>query len=172
MKPDLLDDLRPALEGACLVGVGNPDLGDDGFGPRLAEALRAAGLAGAVSAGIEPERLVETLSGGGFRNVLFLDAVEFPGPPGAAVLLDAAAVKSRFPQISTHKISLGTLARLIEGRCGARVWLLGVKPLSLAPGRGLSETVGTTLEILRDLILDVLAGAPRGAGGREKVCIA
>jgi hydrogenase maturation protease len=172
LKPDLRAELCRALEAACLVGVGNPDLGDDAFGVRLAEGLRAAGVRDAIVAGLEPERHVGDIIAGSFRNVVLLDAVEFPGEPGSAVLLDGASLEARFPQISTHKISLGTLARLIEGGSGARTWLLGVKPRSLRQGSGLSETVAATLDILRDLILDTLRPSD-GAGERpERASIA
>jgi len=161
---DLRDELREALRDVCLVGIGNLDLGDDGLGVRLAEDLRDAGAPGVLVAGVAPERHVEEILSGGFRSILLLDAVEFPGEPGSAVLLDAAALKSRFPQISTHKISLGTLARLIEGRTEARVRLLGVRPGSLAPFRKLSAAVEGTIAILRDLILELIAEVRAGAG--------
>ncbi len=145
-------DVLGALEGSVAwVGVGNPDLGDDGFGVRLAEALAEDGRPRVVVAGTAPERWVEALASGGHSHVVFLDAVEIPGEPGSAVLLDAEAVEARYPQVSTHKISLGTLARLI-GAGGPRVWLLGVKPASLAPGAGLSAPVRKAVESLRDAL--------------------
>jgi hypothetical protein len=40
--PDLREQLRACLQGrVCLVGVGNADHGDDGFGVRLAESLES-----------------------------------------------------------------------------------------------------------------------------------
>ena len=151
----LTDGLREALEPPfCVVGVGNDLLGDDGFGPALAGELERSGWP-AIVAGDSPEGWMERLGGGGYRSVLFLDAVDFTGEPGAAVLLDAAAIRARFPQVSTHRISLGTLAAVIESRSGARVRLLGVKPRSLAPGAGLSEPVRTTLGALKTIFTEV-----------------
>ena len=38
---DLREALHERLTGrTCLMGIGNPDRGDDGFGVRLAEAVR------------------------------------------------------------------------------------------------------------------------------------
>ena len=38
--PDLREQLQQLLQGrVCLMGLGNVDFGDDGFGVRLAEAL-------------------------------------------------------------------------------------------------------------------------------------
>ena len=156
------DDLREAVSGpCCLVGIGNEELGDDGLGVRLAESLAEDGWP-VVVAGRSPERWVDPLSRAGYRSVLLLDAVDVPGAPGSAVLLGAGAIRSRFPQVSTHRISLGTLARLIEAG-GARVSLLGVKPAALAPGSGLSPAVRETLAALRAIFAAALPGTA-GAG--------
>jgi hydrogenase maturation protease len=159
-----MDDLRGALAGrlggrTCVVGVGNPDLGDDAVGPCVAEALSGAGHLDAIVAGTTPERWMERLSSGEYANVLFVDAVEFGGAPGSAVLLEGREIRSRFPQISTHKISLGTLSDLIERRGATRVYVLGVKPQSLAPGLGLTPAVRDTAAAVATILCDVLAPA-------------
>ncbi len=161
---DLRSDLRACLAGrVCLVGVGNPDRGDDAFGPRLAEALQAAGVPDVVVAGTTPEHWIGRLGDGRFETIIFLDAVEVGAEPGAAVLLDAGALAARFPQISTHKISLGALARVLESTGRIRVWLLGVQPKSLAMGPDLSPPLRATLDILRDLLYDALSARMAGA---------
>ncbi len=168
---DLRHQLSETLRGrVCIVGVGNTAGGDDGAGVRLAEALandqrRMAGdewpvLQGAradasreiLVAGMSPERHLSRLSAGAFDGVLFLDAVECGAAPGAVVLLDAADMASRFPQVSTHRISLGLLAQMIEANGHTRVWLLGVQPASLKPGHVLSPCVAATIEFLRTLL--------------------
>lgn len=157
MRESFREELRRGLNGrVCLVGVGNDDLGDDGFGLRLAEALSGAADAEVVLAGTTPERWVERLAGSGFDNVVFLDAVDVAGPPGAAVFMDASEIEASFPQISTHKFSLGTLARLIRMQGSTRVWLLGVQPASLDHGAGLTPVMAASLEALRGLISDAL----------------
>ena len=156
--------LRDALAGrACVVGVGNSQLGDDGAGPRVAEALTAAGHANVIVAETTPERWMETLSSGHYDSVLFVDAVEFEGDPGAALLMDATEIETHFPQVSTHKLSLGTVARLIRRQSGARVHLLGVRPQSLAPGAGLSAPVMESVTGLATLLGDVLTKRTAGA---------
>jgi hydrogenase 3 maturation protease len=201
--PDLRQQLEGSLGGcACLVGVGNVDLGDDGFGVRLAECVeeglgrretRACRLEArttpaegrlepcttpaegrleacttstdVVLAGVTPEAHLTALSDGRYDTVIFLDAVEFGGDPGAAVWLEADQMVVRCPQISTHKLSLGLLARLIEDGSRTRVRLLGVQPASLRVGTGLSAPVQTTLELLAGWILDVARGSGPTAGG-------
>lgn len=162
---DVRERLAEALrEPACLVGIGNVERGDDGFGVRLADALRDAGHPHVLDAGTSPELWVGRIARGGFRSVLFLDAVDFPGSPGSVVLLDSSEIQGRYPQISTHKISIGTLAKLVESHSDASVWLLGAKPHSLRPERALSAALQRTLDALRDLLADALrVGTREGA---------
>ena len=155
--PDLRDDLRRRLTArVCLVGIGNPDRGDDGFGAWLAEAVRTLGYPDVIVAERTPERYMTQLSRGDFQTVLFLDAVEMGAAPGGVVLLEGREIVARYPQVSTHKLSLGALARLIETEGSTRVFLLGVQPQSVDNASGLSEPVQTTLEVLRDLLAEVL----------------
>lgn len=155
---DLRSELRDKLRGrVCLVGIGNPDLGDDGFGVRLAEEIQAAGYADVVVAGTAPERWTSHLAQAHFDTVVFLDVVRIPAEPGAVAFLGVGDLAMQFPQISTHKLSLGTLAKLIETTSRARVWLLGTQPKTLLAGAGLSESVGTTLEALKTLLCEVLS---------------
>jgi hydrogenase maturation protease len=155
--PTLRDALQERLAGRVgLVGIGNPDRGDDALGLRLAEAMRGLGFPDVILAERTPERWTERLARGAFRTVLFLDAVEMGAAPGDVIVLDAAEIVARYPQVSTHKLSLGTIARLIEAEGSARVYLLGVQPQSMDHGAELSAPVRTTLEILRDLLVAML----------------
>lgn len=158
---DLRSALRERLQGrVCLVGIGNPDLGDDGFGVRLAEDLQAAGYPDVVVAGTTPERCAVRLAQAGFDTVVFLDVVRIPAEPGAVAFLGVADLATKFPQVSTHKLSLGTLAKMIETTSRSRVWLLGTQPKAFLPGSGLSQSVSTTLEALKALLCEVLAVRP------------
>jgi hypothetical protein len=99
-----------------------------------------------------------------YDHVVFLDAVEFGGAPGSVVLLDASEMAARFPQISTHKLSLGLLAKQAEANDKTRAWLLGVQPQSLKPGEDLTPTVRATLELLLELLRACWKSNSGGAG--------
>jgi hydrogenase maturation protease len=162
MQKDLRTILQETLTGrTALVGIGNVDLGDDGFGVRLVEALADAGLTDILVTHTVPENHIATLAHGGFDSVVFLDAVDIGAEPGSVVFLDSSDLKNRFPQVSTHKFALGTLARLIEAEGPTRVWLLGIQPATIQQGTGLSKPVKTALEILKVLLPDVLNHHPR-----------
>ncbi len=155
-------DLRAELESrllgrTCVVGVGNTDLGDDGVGVRLAEALAAAGCADVMCAGTTPEALMGRLLSDSYDHVVFVDAVAFAGAAGSVALLAGAEVRASYPQVSTHRISLGALAALIERETRARVWLLGIKPQTLSPGAALSEPVERARAVITELLASLLA---------------
>ncbi|HEV2118053.1 MAG TPA: hydrogenase 3 maturation endopeptidase HyCI [Terriglobales bacterium] len=147
--------LQSTLRGrVCVMGVGNVDYGDDGFGVYLAEELVAAGLADVIIAGTTPEHYLGRIAEQGFDHLLVVDATNFGDEPGTVVFLNAAEIETAFPQVSTHKISLGVLARVLE-QTGTKVWLLGVQPESLEPGQELSRTMQASLEIVHCLLRDV-----------------
>jgi hydrogenase maturation protease len=151
----LFDQLRECLRGRhCLIGLGNTDYGDDGFGVRLAEQLFESGVSDVVVAGANPERYI-SCAAEGVDNLVFLDAVEFGSEPGSVVVLNAEEMTTRFPQISTHKISLGLLAKCAESNGITKAWLLGVQPESIRQGQALTPTIEKTLATLCDLLCDI-----------------
>jgi hydrogenase maturation protease len=169
LKSDLRVDLAGVLAGrVCLIGIGNEDLGDDAFGVELARRLTERGVRRVIAAGTAPEGWMGVVTSAGYDNVVLLDAVLCDAEPGSVILMNASEIEARFPQVSTHKISLGTLARLVEGQ-GARVWLLGTRPETAAPGRGLSAPVSGVVDRLTEVICDVLARHP--ARGTTTECV-
>lgn len=162
--PDLREQLQRCFRGrVCVMGIGNVDFGDDGFGVYLAESITArltmngqVSLArNVISASTMPERCIGYITAKGFDHLVLLDGVEWSGAPGSVLLMNAEELTARFPQISTHKMSLGLLAKLItEGR-RTKVWLLGVQPGSLKPVQGLSPAVQKTMEILDKMLCDI-----------------
>ncbi len=185
--PDLRDQLAALSRGrVCLMGLGNEDYGDDGLGVVLARGFARrcpvssersldtsssfeSGATGmhapvVIIGGTAPEHWLSRLSDDEFDHVVFFDAVDFGGEPGSAILLEGESIAARFPQISTHKLSLGLLARWVESR-GATAWLLGVQPASLRPAETISSSVQATLEILNGLLAEIWCPlqAPAGA---------
>jgi hydrogenase 3 maturation protease len=135
------------------LALGNPDGGDDAAGLRLAHALQTHLVPNVVTAGLHPDRWIAHADFPPRTQVVFLDAAEFGGQPGAVTWLDATQIQTRFPQISTHRIALSTIARLLLDRHASAVWLLGIQPASLRPGTQLTPAVQFTLELLERLIL-------------------
>jgi hydrogenase maturation protease len=161
---DLKDELRQCFHGrVCLMGVGNVDYGDDGFGVILSEKIKER-LKGSeddnrysvVNAGTSPERFIQTVAENGFKHLIFLDAVEAGAEAGSVVFMNAEEIVNLFPQISTHKISLGLISKLIGGNGKTKTWLLGVQPGSVKMGQTLTKEAETTLEILEGVLCELM----------------
>jgi len=106
----------------------------------VAEALGAAYIAGEDV----PEHYTDQMRAGPATQVLFVDAVNMGMPPGRIALLRIDDLDDT--SISTHKVSLAVLARLIEAMSGKQVRLLGVQPQSLGWGDELTEPVRAGIE--------------------------
>lgn len=162
-----MPDLRSQLEAwrgrrLWLLGVGNVERGDDGFGVRLAEALRErfggdAAPIHAIDAGTCPERYVGLAAREGCQELVFADAVDFGGAPGALLLAPTDELLSRPLGTATHRVPLAVLAQYAEG-LGVRAWLLGVQPGSLEAGNALSAEVAGTLDALVRILGTAMAG--------------
>jgi hydrogenase maturation protease len=147
----------------ALLGAGNVEAGDDGFGVRLARTLAArregpdedGGSLSAVDAGLCPERYVGEAVRAGAEVVLLADAVDFGAAPGALLLASAADLQARPVSAATHRVPLPVLVQYAVG-LGARAFVLGVQPATLQ-GAELSPPVAETLEAL----VELLCGAPR-----------
>ena len=181
-------DLRAELQGClsgrvCFVGLGNADQGDDGAGMRLAEALWNgphpgaarrveddvfdAGAYSVVLAGTALERWGAALGRLDADRFVFLDAVDFGGHPGSVVWLEGDEIRARFPQVSTHRMSLGAWARWLEADGSKRVWLLGVQPESLRASRRLSAPVAAAVSALAQVLLDAASPRQSGSSGSQ-----
>ncbi|HON07320.1 MAG TPA: hydrogenase maturation protease [Verrucomicrobiota bacterium] len=146
--------LRNKKRSILIVGIGSEFYGDDAVGIMIAEKLAnvSNGRLKVTVCGDSPERVAGMISQEQPDELIFVDAVEFGGLPGDAAFFNSADFASRFPQISTHKISLSLIARMIESNGKTRVWLLGIQPETLKPGSLLSAEVNKTAEIIIRLI--------------------
>ena len=169
-----MDDLPQFLE-RCVarrvawLGLGNVEFGDDGAGLELATQLACWVPSSHVVfvAGTTPERFLPRLRQERFSTVILLDAVEFGATAGAIAGFESDAFEARFPAVSTHKLPLSLLARLITSDTGATVSLIGIQPGSLRPGRGLSLEVAEAVDALTTLIRSQAQAAERVAHGQS-----
>lgn len=150
---DLMKQLRRLHGRVCIMGIGNVGGGDDGFGVLLAQELSETGVHDVVIARTSPELFVSSGSSQRFDHVLFLDAVDFGGEPGSVVFLSSKEMIARFPQVSTHRLSLGLLAKWAESNGVTKAWLLGVQPKSLGHEHHLTAEVKRSYGALRELLI-------------------
>ena len=158
--PGLREHIQSSLPGrVCFMGLGNVEGGDDGFGVRLAEELERAGVPDVIAGGKTPERLAGRCVAEGFDHHVFLDAVDVGAAPGSVVFLNSQEMAARFPQISTHRISLGMLAKYVESSGKTRAWLLGAQPATLRRAPAISPALQSTVTALTELIAGVMSEA-------------
>lgn len=169
---DLAEDLRRAVRAAgeagarvraLVVGVGNSARADDGVGPAVVEELRGSGVK-ALDAGDAPERCLGPIAQSGAQVVVFVDAVDFGGKAGEAVLLQAPDLPQR--SCVTHRSALSLVMRYIREQAGQQSLLIGVQPGSTEFGRGMTPRVEAAVKAIAAAISAALAA--RGRGVRQK----
>lgn len=184
MTTEGADRPRPAGDGpgkrapVLVLGVGNELFRDEGLGVVAARRIGTLGLPG-----------VEALDGATLglallpeiadrESVLVLDAVVRSGsePGDVVVLLDDAVPAAWGGAVSAHQIGVpdALAAATFAGRAPRRVAVVGMVPVSLQTGVGLTPRVAAHLDAVIGRALDVLAAwgveaprtgtAPAGAG--------
>jgi len=141
-------DLRGARRVAVL-GIGNPQRGDDGAGLACVRALRKArpgraSLVRLIEAGPVPENFTGPLRRFAPSHVILVDAVRAGRRPGAAFLVDPALIGH--DDASSHRPPLSWLARYLAETIGCRVLLLGIQPGRTEPAGPLSAAVRKSVE--------------------------
>lgn len=130
-----------------IVGVGNPLRGDDAIGLEIVSRLRSS-MGPAPAKGLRihetsvaPERLLSRLASSAGRIIIF-DAVQSSERPGKIVCGGLGDTKYGF--FATHNIPLKLLPGLAERLND--VLVVGVQPVSLEVGEGLSDVVRVSAE--------------------------
>jgi hydrogenase maturation protease len=135
----------------AVLGLGNVLMGDDGFGPYLAQFLRAAyelpeGLS-VQELGTPGFDLVPHLAG--LDAVIILDAVQAPALPGDVRVYrrDQILRHAPGPRVSPHDPALKEALLLADlaGEAPKEVILVGVVPARVTTGVGLSVPVRAAL---------------------------
>ncbi|MEO0020903.1 MAG: hydrogenase 3 maturation endopeptidase HyCI [candidate division WOR-3 bacterium] len=131
-----------------IIGIGNPERGDDGVGVHIAEMLGALNLPGIVliDARTVPENHLGPVIKARPDRILFVDACRFSGEPGEFRLFD----RSEFDRLevagfSTHTPPLNMIAELLAAETGAEVYLMGIMPSDTRAGTELSPAVRQAL---------------------------
>lgn len=170
----LRDDLAWRLHGAVvIVGIGNPQRGDDAFGSLLARSLAGRVAARVIDAQDVPESYLFSIAASDPDTVLFADAVDLGQPPGTAALVTAADLADYLP--TTHRVPFALLVEVLHAETDAQVVLLAAQPRHTVPDAPLSLEMAATLDSLVETIGELLP-PPRAlvagpvAAGRTGSC--
>ena len=154
--------MKPQGPRTAVIGIGNPDRGDDGAGVALLERLR--GQVGKdialIAHGGEATALIELLQGA--TGAYLIDACRSGNPPGTLRRIDARACSLPWDgrASSTHGLGLAQaleLARALE-LLPRRCVVYGIEGGSFAPGARLSAAVLAAIDTLADRLIAELNG--------------
>ncbi|MGI8701418.1 MAG: hydrogenase maturation protease [Nocardioidaceae bacterium] len=162
-----------------VAGIGNIFLGDDGFGPEVAQRMLADGWHGGalpdgvrvVDYGIRGMHLAYDLLDGVDALVL-VDALPGNGPPGSLSVLEVSPEDVGNEEFDAHGMApVAVLASLtlLGGELPA-TYVVGCCPVNLDEGIGLSPPVASAVDgamsMVRTLVADRLVAAV-SAGGSD-----
>lgn len=155
-----------------VAGLGNPILGDDGVGWRVAEAVqRLLPSPAGREVGDEGEIVVECVALGGlslmermvgYDRAIVVDAVTLGAPPGSVACLDLSALPdhSAAHLSAAHDTSLQNalrLGRLLGAQLPAEVKVVGVEAERLFEfGENLTPAVAAAVPAAARLVLNLL----------------
>lgn len=144
----------------CIMGVGNPQKGDDGAGPLVIKKLLSL---------IKKQRL---------KNILFIDCGEMPEnfsgsirkfQPDLTIIIDASIsgrkpgttyiVEPRninFDDVSTHRLPLSIFVQFLEQTMPTKVIIIGIEPQNLNFGDEFSPEVKYTIEEMVVLLNELI----------------
>ncbi len=142
-----------------VIGVGNPERGDDGVGWEVVSRLEGVlppGVRTVRTSGADPASLMEAWRGAG--SAVLVDAMVSGVEPGTVARFDAGAapLPSGTRLVSTHALGAQAaieLARALEALPG-RLCVIGVEAASFEPGSGLSRAVAEGAAAAANAVLD------------------
>jgi hydrogenase 3 maturation protease len=145
-----------------VLGIGNPDRGDDGAGVAVARSLekrpsviaarsRPEGRALKITLGREtPESVTGEIRSFAPDLVILVDAAAGGRPPGAVFLVPPERIAVE--DVSTHRLPLGLLLRYLEEDIGTKTLVFAVQPGMNQSGRKLSAPVRAGVESMAELL--------------------
>ena len=142
-----------------IIGVGNLEAGDDGFGPAVIARLRTMPLPAApqlLDVGIDPLGMLALMNEA--QEMWIVDAVHMKAPPGtvADFAPGEIAITSSLGH-SLHGLGLDhalQLARVLYPDVTVRIF--GAEPLQTKMGTGLSLEMTHALEVIVQVICERL----------------
>jgi hydrogenase maturation protease len=144
-----------------VAAIGNPDRGDDGFGPAVAQRLHARVVSGVEIVKRSGDLLALIEDWSGFPFVVIVDAMVSIGDPGRIHRVDLTdnPLPIGFAPHSSHAFGVAETVELARslGRLPARLVAYLVEGEQFEPGELLSPMVANTVEEVSEQIATELA---------------
>lgn len=143
-----------------VLGVGSELRSDDAAGVRVAAELARASLPGvrALDGGSAPENCTAEIRQLAPSHLIIVDSAHMEEPPGAVRLIESADISGA--SFGTHSLPLSVLADYIQREIGCRVTVIGIQPLSIEFGEGMSPEVSAAVRETALALKECLAPQP------------
>ena len=151
-------------EGAVIIGVGNPDRGDDGVGPEVVARLGALvppGVHLVRLSGADPTQIMDAWLGA--ARAFVVDAMVSGEPPGTVRRFDATLtpLPAGVRLTSTHALGAGGAVELARalGRLPGSLVVYGVEGATFTAGAPLSPEAAAGAARAAERIAEEVRGA-------------
>ncbi|MFH1542678.1 MAG: hydrogenase 3 maturation endopeptidase HyCI [bacterium] len=139
---------KALLTADLIITIGNDLRSDDGLGPYIAKNCQSSKILDAFD---KPENIIEPAIARKPKSVLIIDAADFGGQVGEALLVKSENIPDT--TLSTHTFPLKVIAKMIETDAQAEVKFLGVQPRSVELG----ETMSVEVKMVAEEIIGAIA---------------
>ncbi|WXG43078.1 MAG: hydrogenase maturation peptidase HycI [Promethearchaeati archaeon SRVP18_Atabeyarchaeia-1] len=147
----------------AVLGIGSVLQGDDEAGLELARRLsrerRLSRRVRAIEAGMAPENFISAIRRFNPSQILVIDAADMGLPPGSIRIVDRGEIAGL--PISTHGLPLSFLIEYLEKELGVGILVVGIQPLRVGPGEGISKPVKESLDLLERILSSLFAQKSR-----------
>ncbi len=154
----ITDIMEVVKKKTCIVGMGNYLRKDDAVGLYVVDELQGTVRSeNVLLLNVEDviENYVFKIADLDCDHVLIIDAVRATTTPGSIVFGRLTKCDALLDDYSTHNLSLALCGKILE-ECGKKTYLLGVEARDTDYGRGLSEDVQRSADILKDIIVEII----------------
>ena len=144
-----------------VIGIGNPDRGDDGIGPAVATRVAEIAGPGVTAVVADPTDLMSRWEGA--DRVVIVDAVVDGSPPGTVRVFDA--VEGPLPAVTaasgTHGLGVATVIELARSldRLPDHLTVVGVSVGTVDGGATITDSVARAVPMAAGRALEVLEHA-------------
>ena len=149
-----------AADRLVVLGIGNPDKGDDAVGPLCVDLIKA-GLdkdlpshVKIINAGVMPENYTGEIRKFKTSHVLIIDAVISSNKPGSIFKVVPEHITN--DDISTHRMPLNMLALFINKNIGSNILIIGIEPGIIDFDTPISKIASLSLNTLTKYIISLL----------------
>jgi hydrogenase 3 maturation protease len=152
LTAEVKEVLTPLGSGITLIiTIGNDLRSDDGVGPYIAKKFKNPdGNVLLLDAGDKPENIIDKAVSLKPKKVIIVDAAKFGGKIGEAKVIDISCIPNT--TLTTHTFPLPIIAKILAEDTGQDVYFIGIEPMSVEFGKGLSSAVKDTADAILKFI--------------------